>query len=281
MLVAGLVDAPPTPPGVDRLPGPGEAVVSPALAARIEDGAGRPARRRIGVVVGTIGDAGLRSPDELVAVIGVDTGRARNARRIADQGVRSTATDARHPTDRGPDDRARGHRCAGPGRGLRLDGDAAVGRAPRAAPGRAPTDRRDNAPGDATRGRRGAVRHVAGVVAGDRPVLPGSAAGRDDPARRGDLVPGFDRAAARPGSGHARGDPGRRCRRRGRRPATRRSHAARRPAPADAAGCPGARRVVPLAAVARRSALRDPHASAAVRPRATSLWLLSGPRSAA
>ena len=72
VLVAGLVDAPPTPPGVDRLPGPGEAVVSPALAALMETVPAEQLADRIGMVVGTIGDVGLRSPDELVALIGLE-----------------------------------------------------------------------------------------------------------------------------------------------------------------------------------------------------------------
>ena len=72
MLVAGLTADPPTPPGVDRLPGPGEAVVSPALAALMKDVPADQLGDRIGTVVGTVGDAGLRSPDELVAIIGLD-----------------------------------------------------------------------------------------------------------------------------------------------------------------------------------------------------------------
>ena len=72
VLVAGLTDAPPTPPGVDRLPGPGEAVVSPALAALLKTVPADQLGDRIGTVVGTVGDGGLRSPDELVAIIGLD-----------------------------------------------------------------------------------------------------------------------------------------------------------------------------------------------------------------
>jgi hypothetical protein len=71
ILVTGLVDDPPRPPGVDRIPGPGEAVVSPALAARIAAVPSDQLGDRIGTVIGTIGDAGLRSPDELVAIRGL------------------------------------------------------------------------------------------------------------------------------------------------------------------------------------------------------------------
>ena len=128
VLVAGLIDAPPTPPGVDRLPGPGEAVVSPALAALLKTVPADQLGDRIGTVVGTVGDAGLRSPDELVAVIGLEPVDAGGARGGPDHRVRHDADSSRDPADGGPDDRARGHRCAGPGGGLRVDGDAPVGR---------------------------------------------------------------------------------------------------------------------------------------------------------
>lgn len=70
VLFASLVDQPPLPPGLDRMPGPGEAFVSPALAARIAAVPADQLGDRIGTVVGTLGDAALRSPEELVAVIG-------------------------------------------------------------------------------------------------------------------------------------------------------------------------------------------------------------------
>ncbi|MEP6638990.1 MAG: FtsX-like permease family protein [Chloroflexota bacterium] len=72
VLVGALTANPPTPPGVDRLPGTGQAVVSPALAALMQTVPADQLGDRVGAVVGTIGDAGLRSPDELVAIIGVD-----------------------------------------------------------------------------------------------------------------------------------------------------------------------------------------------------------------
>lgn len=64
----------PVPPGMSAPPGPGQAVVSPALAELIER---LPAERlgdRFGQVVGTIGPDGLTRPDELVAVVGRPVG---------------------------------------------------------------------------------------------------------------------------------------------------------------------------------------------------------------
>lgn len=69
--VAALGARPPVPPGLDRLPAAGEVAVSPAmrdlLAATPVDQLGD---RIPGRVTMTIGDAGLRHPDHLVAVIG-------------------------------------------------------------------------------------------------------------------------------------------------------------------------------------------------------------------
>ncbi|GAA4461278.1 ABC transporter permease [Phytohabitans houttuyneae] len=69
--VAALGDRPPVPPGISRLPGPGEKVVSPALARlllSVPDG--ELDDRYPGAVVGEIGPDGLLMPDELVAVVG-------------------------------------------------------------------------------------------------------------------------------------------------------------------------------------------------------------------
>ncbi|WP_424215931.1 ABC transporter permease (plasmid) [Streptomyces sp. BI20] len=64
VLLTPLVPDAPLPPGVAALPGPGQAVLSPALLARpAADGV----RERYGTVVGTIADEGLQSPDELLA----------------------------------------------------------------------------------------------------------------------------------------------------------------------------------------------------------------------
>jgi hypothetical protein len=70
VLLAGVGPDAPRPPGVARLPGPGEAVVSPALARRLP---GDPALASVvpGRVVATIGPAGLLGPDELFAYVGV------------------------------------------------------------------------------------------------------------------------------------------------------------------------------------------------------------------
>ena len=179
-----------------RLPGPGEAVVSPALAALMKDVPADQLGDRIGTVVGTVGDAGLRSPDELVAIVGLDSADPGRAGRVADHRLRHDAADARHPADRDPDDRAGGHRCAGPGGGLRLDRDPTVRRAARAAACRTPPGRCHGLAGDAPGRRRGAVRDDHRRRRGDRAVSPGPPVGREDPARQRDVVPGVDRAAA-------------------------------------------------------------------------------------
>ena len=69
--VAAVGAGGPVPPGVERIPGPGETFVSPALANLL---AQRPAAElgdRFGSVVGMVGEAGLRAPDELVAIHGM------------------------------------------------------------------------------------------------------------------------------------------------------------------------------------------------------------------
>ncbi|MGW3967668.1 FtsX-like permease family protein [Amycolatopsis sp. NPDC005003] len=65
---------PPAAPGVGRLPGPGEAVLSPALAALLRSPEGELLRPRFPHrVIGTIGDAGLTGPNELYFYLGSDT----------------------------------------------------------------------------------------------------------------------------------------------------------------------------------------------------------------
>ena len=69
--VAALGPHPPVPPGLERLPGPGEVAVSPAMRRllvstpddQLDD-------RYPGRVTATIGDEGLAHPDQLVALIG-------------------------------------------------------------------------------------------------------------------------------------------------------------------------------------------------------------------
>ncbi|WP_372666312.1 FtsX-like permease family protein [Amycolatopsis kentuckyensis] len=64
----------PAAPGVDRLPGPGEAVLSPALADLLQSPEGELLRPRFPQrVVGTIGDAGLTGPHELFFYVGSAT----------------------------------------------------------------------------------------------------------------------------------------------------------------------------------------------------------------
>ena len=69
--VAALGPRPPVPPGLERLPGPGEVAVSPAmrrlLASTPDDELDD---RYPGRVTATIGDEGLAHPDQLVALIG-------------------------------------------------------------------------------------------------------------------------------------------------------------------------------------------------------------------
>ncbi len=59
-----------TPPGVAAWPGPGEMLVSPAVATALRDDPDL-ARSLPGAVTGTVGDDGLRTPDELVVYRGV------------------------------------------------------------------------------------------------------------------------------------------------------------------------------------------------------------------
>jgi hypothetical protein len=69
--VAPLGPRPPVPPGVARLPGPGEKLVSPALAELMRTTPDDQLDNRYpGRVAGTIGPDGLIMPDELVAIIG-------------------------------------------------------------------------------------------------------------------------------------------------------------------------------------------------------------------
>ncbi|MGK5637627.1 FtsX-like permease family protein [Streptomyces sp. URMC 126] len=75
----------PRPPGVDRIPEPGEMVVSPALAALLASDRGTLLRDRFAAYrpVGVIGDAGLIGPDELFYYAGSDRIRpATGAKRV-------------------------------------------------------------------------------------------------------------------------------------------------------------------------------------------------------
>ncbi|NLU66622.1 ABC transporter permease [Streptomyces sp. HNM0574] len=64
---------PPLPPGVQRMPEPGEMVVSPALERLLESDHGKELGQRLDArVVGTIGDEGLLGPAELAFYKGTD-----------------------------------------------------------------------------------------------------------------------------------------------------------------------------------------------------------------
>jgi predicted lysophospholipase L1 biosynthesis ABC-type transport system permease subunit len=66
------VGAGPVPPGVETIPAPGELVASPALATLLRGPEGELLRPRLpGTITGTIAEAGLLAPDELVAYVGV------------------------------------------------------------------------------------------------------------------------------------------------------------------------------------------------------------------
>ena len=69
--VAALGPHSPVPPGIPRLPGPGQYYASPAMAALLRSvPAGQLADRYPGHQVGTIGPAALQSPGSLVIVVG-------------------------------------------------------------------------------------------------------------------------------------------------------------------------------------------------------------------
>jgi cell division protein FtsX len=69
----GVGDAP-VPPGIPRLPQPGEVYVSPALAALLAGPDGSLLAPRFpGTVIGTIADEGLLYPDELYGYVGAPT----------------------------------------------------------------------------------------------------------------------------------------------------------------------------------------------------------------
>ena len=69
--VAALGPHPPVPPGLERLPGPGEVAVSPAMRRLLVSTPDDELDDRYpGRVTATIGDEGLAHPDQLVALIG-------------------------------------------------------------------------------------------------------------------------------------------------------------------------------------------------------------------
>jgi hypothetical protein len=79
--VAALGPNPPVPPGLERLPGPGEVAASPALRRLLEATPDDQLDDRYpGRVVATIGEAGLAHPDDLVAIIGRTPEQLRQVR---------------------------------------------------------------------------------------------------------------------------------------------------------------------------------------------------------
>jgi ABC-type lipoprotein release transport system permease subunit len=70
----------PVPPGVDRIPGPDEAYVSPALAKLLVSPDGELLRPRFPQrILGTVAQAGLVKPNDLAAVLGSADSHARDA----------------------------------------------------------------------------------------------------------------------------------------------------------------------------------------------------------
>lgn len=70
----GSATGPPPPPGLDAFPQPGQAYLSPALAALVASTPGPQLGDRFPQVAGTLGRGALTTPDELVAVVGQDAG---------------------------------------------------------------------------------------------------------------------------------------------------------------------------------------------------------------
>jgi len=85
---AALGADPPVPPGLDRLPGPGEVAASPAMRRLLESTPDDQLDDRFpGRVTMTIGDAGLAHDNDLVAIVGRTPDQLRDVRSV--QEVRS------------------------------------------------------------------------------------------------------------------------------------------------------------------------------------------------
>lgn len=81
--VAGVGERPPLPPGIERLPAPGELAVSPALARLLRSREGTLLRPRVpGRIVEVVGKEGLAWPGELVAYAGAARGKASASDRF-------------------------------------------------------------------------------------------------------------------------------------------------------------------------------------------------------
>ncbi|WP_197322162.1 FtsX-like permease family protein [Saccharomonospora sp. NB11] len=83
IVVAPTGDDSPVPPGLDRLPEPGEIVASPAAAEFLTSPEGQSARARIdGTVVGEIAKAGLAMADDLLVYVGATPEELRTADHV-------------------------------------------------------------------------------------------------------------------------------------------------------------------------------------------------------
>nr|WP_237536784.1 FtsX-like permease family protein [Streptomyces sp. SID5785] len=83
----GTAEEMPAPPGLDRLPRPGELFVSPSLAKTLAAQPGLK-QRLPGRQAGVIGREGVADPDELFAYVGVDSVKAPGASRFDGFGSR-------------------------------------------------------------------------------------------------------------------------------------------------------------------------------------------------
>ncbi|MFD0747269.1 FtsX-like permease family protein [Phytohabitans flavus] len=90
--VAALGPRPPVPPGLERLPAPGEVAVSPALRDLLATTPPEALAARLpGTVTAGIGAAGLAYPEELVAVVGLPPDQLRAAGAAEISGLATTA----------------------------------------------------------------------------------------------------------------------------------------------------------------------------------------------
>jgi len=82
--VAALGEDPPVPPGLDRLPGPGEVAVSPAMRRLLESTPDDQLDRFSGEITMTIGPAGLAHENYLVALIGRTPDQLAGVRSVSE-----------------------------------------------------------------------------------------------------------------------------------------------------------------------------------------------------
>jgi hypothetical protein len=87
------------PPGLDRVPAPGEVVLSPAMRELWSDPSTTLAQRYPGRDVGTVGRAGLLGPQDLVVWVGVDRDRLPETRVVTGFGGAGVADIADVPSE--------------------------------------------------------------------------------------------------------------------------------------------------------------------------------------